>query len=965
MPARSDSEFVRPGDGTTVVRTVCPRNCYCTCGMVVTLEGGRITRIEGDPENPATAGHVCLKGISYARRVTTGDRLLHPMRRQPNGSFARVSWDEALADIASRLERLGRDHGPESVLYYDASGSHGALGGLAMAFWRQFGGCTLTYGDLCWPAGLEATRLTYGANLHNHPRLTADSRFILLWGHNPAETNVHQMRWVHEAQERGATVALVDPRSTDTADAADIHLQPRPGTDAALALGMARVIVDDGLHDAAFLGRHAVGVDRYLDRLREYPLARVAAITGLRELDIARLAVDYARHKPALLIAGFGLQRHHHAGQAMRAVSLLAALTGNIGVAGGGWQYANLASHCLKDPPLPPEPPRVRRAAPVSRLGPALAELDAPRIAGAWVEKGNPVSQNPRSGLVREAFERLDLLVVVDQFMTDTARLAHYVLPAKTMFEEEDLVTAYWHPYLQLRAKVWDPPGEVKTETEIWRLLSARFGFDTRYFPRDDAETRRLLLSLLPGPTPEITSVGQSDRPDSNTDSVGRPFRAAADLFDRLSRQPVDPTGAGDIAFADLQFPTPSGKIEFASEQAARLWGIDAVPDYVPLAEGHDSPLAARFPLQMLSCKTRDRIHSQFGNLDWVREVERPHRLDMHPADAQARGLAEGDEAVVWNDRGRIGLEVRLDEGLRPGVVHVLEGRCHQGDPDINQLTDAGVTDINHGATFYECLVEVARADGEPGRIRTTARDERAVRPDRARSADPPDEAAAEGTVAPVSQNGFLIDLGRCVGCGACVLACRLENGWPAGSPWRRVLPLNLRRRSAGPTYFLSVACHHCEHPACLAACPSRAYEKRPDGTVIHHADRCIGCRYCEMACPFGAPQYDAVSGLMSKCDFCQHRAGSGSRSSDEERFSAQPTGSKPGAQSLEPACVAACPTEALRALPAAGRDDARRLAPGFADPAGCNPNIRFIAPRGRRRAALYQHLRATLRLRG
>lgn len=887
--------------------------------MVVTHEQGRITRIDGDPENAATRGHVCLKGISYARRVTTEARLLHPMKRQPDGSFAQVSWDEALGDIASRLERLRRDRGPESVLYYEASGSHGALGRLAMAFWRQFGGCTLTYGDLCWPAGLEATRLTYGANLHNHPRHTAASRFVLLWGHNPAETNVHQMRWVHDAQERGAIVALIDPRSTDTADAADVHLQPRPGTDAALALGIARVIVDSGLHDAAFLERHAVGVDRYLDRLREYPLERVASITGVRALEIGRLALDYARLKPALLVAGFGLQRHHRAGQTMRAVSLLAALTGNIGVAGGGWQYANLNSHCLQDPPLPPEPTSVRRAIPVSRLGPALGELDAPRVAAAWVEKGNPASQNPRSLLVREAFERLDLLVVVDQFMTDTARLAHYVLPAKTMFEEEDLVTAYWHPYLQLRAKLWDPPGEVKTETEIWRLLSERFGFDTRYFPSGDEETRQLLLKMLPARPQQSEAVAQDSQ------SV---------LFDLLSRQPVDPTGDGDIAFADLRFPTPSGKIEFASAEAARLWGIDAVPEYVPLDEGHESEIASRYPLQLLSCKTRDRIHSQFGNLDWVQEIERPHRLDMHPVDAAARDLSEGDEAVVWNDRGRIALAVRLDEGLRPGVVHVLEGRCHNGDPDINQLTDAGVTDINHGATFYECLVEVARGGGQ--RVRRQATLPAAPSAIVAR----PETSIAEPLEASTPRSGFLLDLGRCVGCSACVLACRLENGWSSENPWRRVLPLNLRRRPGGPTYFLSVACHHCENPACLAACPSRAYEKRADGIVIHHEERCIGCRYCEMACPFGAPRYDTAKGVMTKCHFCHHRLDAGD----------------------QPACVAACPTEALRACPGTEpRTGSRPLIPGFADPAGCSPNMWFVEPRGRRRAALYERLRARL----
>ena len=219
-------------------------------------------------------------------------------------------------------------HGPEAVLYYEGSGSHGALGGLSMAFWRQFGGCTTTYGDLCWPAGLEATRLTYGGNLHNHPSLTAQSRFILLWGHNPAETNVHQWRLILDAQAQGARVVVIDPRQTDSTDAADVHLRPRPGTDAALALGLAREIVDADLHDSAFLAAHAHGFDEYRQRLAAFPLDRVAAITGLEPDAIHELALAYATTKPALLIAGFGLQRHSRAGQTMRAVALLPALTG-------------------------------------------------------------------------------------------------------------------------------------------------------------------------------------------------------------------------------------------------------------------------------------------------------------------------------------------------------------------------------------------------------------------------------------------------------------------------------------------------------------------------------------------------------------------------------------------------------------------------------------------------------------
>jgi anaerobic selenocysteine-containing dehydrogenase len=648
--------------------------------MLVTVRNDRIVRIEGDPLNPVTAGKVCLKGISYARRVATKDRLETPLRRRPGGGFEAVSWDAALDDIAERLRKIRSESGPLSVLFYEGSGSHGALSALSDAFWNPFGGPTRAHGDLCWPAGLEATRLTYGDNLHNHPRLTRESRFILLWGHNPAETNIHQMRLILEAQEGGAAIAVIDPRSTDTSDAADYHLQPRPGTDAALALGFAHAIVDAGLHDTRFLAQSAFGFDSYLQRVREYPLDRVAEITGLEAGAIRDVALTYARAHPALLIAGFGLQRHRNAGQTVRAAALLPALTGNVGKAGGGWQYANLASHRLQAPPLPPRPRGPTRSFPTSRLGREIIESADPEIRAAWFEKANPASQHPRTAAVVEGLGGLDLVVVVDQFLTKTARCAHYVLPAKSMFEQEDLVTAYWHPYLQFRARVMEPPPGVKTETEIWQLLCERFGFDTDFLTR---HPREILRSMLP--------AGQED------------------LLERLERGPVDPSGKSDVAFEDGRFPTPSGKIEFESEQAGRLWGVDPLPAYLPLEEGHESQAVRRYPLQLLTCKTRERIHSQFGNLDWIRDVERPRRLDINPADARARNLVDGDRARVWNERGSVCLHIHVDPGIRPGVVHVIEGCCGLDDPEVNRLIGDGVTDMNHGAVFYECLVEVEK----------------------------------------------------------------------------------------------------------------------------------------------------------------------------------------------------------------------------------------------------------------
>lgn len=642
--------------------------------MLVTEDGGRIVRIEGDPENPATGGRVCLKGLSYARRVAADTRLLTPMRRtRRGGRLEHVGWQEALSDIAARLDKIRRESGPEAVLYYEGSGSHGALGQLSMAFWHQFGGCTLPIGDLCWPAGLEATRLTYGINLHSHPRLTTDSRFVVIWGHNPAETNIHQMRLLLDAQEKGCVLAVIDSRETDTSDAVDVLLKPRPGTDAALALGIARVIVEEGLHDERFLSAHALGFDAYRKRLDEYPLDRVASITGLAGREIRDLAVAYARAKPALLIAGFGVQRHRHAGQTVRAIALLPALTGNIGIAGGGWQYANLASHRLRQPPLPPAPPGIRRGFSISRLGQALEQLSAPPLRAAWIEKANPASQSPDTAAVREGLSRLDLVVVVDQTLTETTGLADYVLPAKSLFEQADLVTAYWHPYLQLRAKILEPPGEARPETGIWKSLCGVLGFDTSWFGPDD-ET--LLRRMMP--------------------------EGCDDAFDALASRPIDLSGNGDVAFADLHFPTPSGCVEFSSDEAVRLWNVDAVPGYVGLDESN------AYPLQLLSCKTRDRIHSQFANVDWIGDVERRHCLDIHPADAAARGLRAGDRASVWNDRGRIdNVIVRIVPGILPGVVHVLEGRSHREDPDVNTLTSGDVTDMGHGATFYDCRVEV------------------------------------------------------------------------------------------------------------------------------------------------------------------------------------------------------------------------------------------------------------------
>jgi anaerobic selenocysteine-containing dehydrogenase len=678
---------------STVLTTACPRNCYSTCSLSVEVEDGRIRRIEPHPGNLATGQGVCIKGLAYVERAASPDRLTAPLRRRPDGSFGTIGWDEALDVIATELDRVRRRLGPRAVLFYAGSGTKGLLNSTSMAFWRLFGGCTTTYGDLCWPAGLEATRLTLGDNLHNAPWDLARARLVVFWGKNPAETNVHQMDHLARALEAGARVVVVDPRRTETAERAELLVQPRPGGDGALALGVAHVLLARGWVDRPFVDAHVHGFAPFAELAGAWPPARAAEVSGVPVAAVEQLAELLGTVHPATIVPGFGMQRYTNGGQTMRAMIALLALTGQIGRPGAGWMYANLATHVfghLRDPLdcYPPATPDgvVRVAIPTARLGPAMLALDDPPLAAAWVERGNPIPQNPETPAVVAAFRRLDFRVVVDEFLTDTAREADVVLPAKNLFEQTDVIGAYWHPYLQLRQKLVEPPPGVRPETEVYWALAGRLGvdraaMDAHLVPPGGEEA---WLARRLAPWPDIS-------------------------LDRLREGPVLAPGAAEVAFADLDFPTPSGKIELWSGEARSRWGLDELPVYREPVESQRSELAARYPLVLLTPNTRTRIHSQFGFLATLRRIEPGPVLSMSPDDVLARGLADGDRARVFNDRGELHLPVRLDGGIRPGVAVVPNGFwLHEGA--VNVLSAARETDMGHGAAFHENLVQVERA---------------------------------------------------------------------------------------------------------------------------------------------------------------------------------------------------------------------------------------------------------------
>ncbi len=661
--------------------TACPRNCYSTCTLRVELEDGRLRRVEPFEGNRATPEGACLKGLSYVERVHSPDRILHPLRRTPGG-FERISWEEALGTISEKLKRLRADHGPKSLLYYAASGTKGMLNGAGMEFWRRFGGCTTTYGDLCWPSGLEATRLTLGENKHNVPWDLENARLIVLWGKNPAETNVHQMPFVEKALSAGAQLVVVDPRRTESAERAGMLIQPRPGTDAALALAVANLIIEKEGVEQSFVADHVLGFDRFAQHVDSFRPDRAAQICGVSAGEIERLAELFAAVRPASIVAGFGMQRYTNSGQTMRALLSLLAITGNIGKPGAGWVYANLQSHIFgeKDPvaSFPPEDSGgpVRGSISTARLGPDMLAQSDPPLRAAWVERGNPLNQNPESGTVARAFEALDFVVVVEQFLTDTARAADIVLPAKTFLEQTDVITAYWHPFLQLKPKVMEPPGEVRPETEIYRGLADLLDIDLQGSIPAEAEIESYLESRL---SPHGLSLA------------------------RLREGPQLPPGHQDIAFEDLRFATPSGRIELVSREASERWGLNELPDFSEASESVDR---AKYPLQLLTPNTKNRIHSQFGDLKLLKALEPELLLTMHPVDAEQRGIVSGERLRVFNDRGTFEAAARLSFGIRRGCVSAPNGWWRDAGT-VNDSSAGRETDMGHGAAFHDNFVEV------------------------------------------------------------------------------------------------------------------------------------------------------------------------------------------------------------------------------------------------------------------
>ena len=676
----------------TLVRGACPHDCPDTCALLTQVEDGRAVQVSGNPLHPLTDGVLCTKVSRYTERTYHPERVLHPLRRigpKGSGRFERISWDEALREVATRLQAIA-ERDPQAILPYSYAGTMGLVQGESMAarFFHRLGASRLDR-TICASAGAAGLTHTLGSKVGMHVQFFAEARLILIWGSNAIGSNLHFWRLAQQAKRNGAKLVCIDPRRSETADKCHVHLALRPGTDAALALALMHELITHDWLDHDYLQQHTLGWPALRERALQWPPERAAEVCGLEVQQIRDLARDYGecaqRGEPAAIRLNYGMQRVHGGGNAVRAVACLPALTGAWRHRAGGVLLSTsgvfpVHREALQRPDLLGD--RRPRLLNMSTLGEHLLHpgdaARGPKIEALVVYNCNPVAVAPASPQVVQGFKREDLYtVVLEHFMTDTADLADLVLPATTQLEHWDIHTSYGHTDVLLNQPAIAPLGEARSNAQIFRNLAAAMGFDEPCFADSDETLCR-------------TAFGERIE------------------FDTLLRDGFAHLDLPEAPFAQGGFPTPSGRCEFFSEALQRSHG-DGLPDHVPNYERAEP--GTRYPLAMISPPARNFLNSTFVNLQSLRDIEAEPVLEMHPDDAAARHIQDGQRVRVFNDRGEYHCTARLNGRARAGVVHGLGiwwRKLGLNGTNVNELTSQRLTDLGGGPVFYDCVVEVA-----------------------------------------------------------------------------------------------------------------------------------------------------------------------------------------------------------------------------------------------------------------
>ena len=695
---------IAPHLQTKVVKAACPHDCPDACGMLVTvdLQSNRAIKVQGDPSHPITRGYLCGKVNNYLDLVYNEKRVLYPHKRVgpkgPGARFERISWDEALDLTTTRLKGVIAEYGPEAVQPYSYSGTLGLLGFMGMGdrFFNRMGAARLER-TICSTVGGMAGQYTTGnaheANIEHIPQMEV----VILWATNLVSTGVHAMPFLNEARDNGATIVAIDPRVTRTTAYADWHVQPKPGTDGALALGMMHIIVREGLHDEAFLREHTIGWEALLrDRLPEYTPERVAAITGLPVDDIERLALLYGRTKQSFIRLNYGIQRHDNGGMTTRAVKLLPALTGamrgNGGVClGTGREMRGVDLRKLQRTDLLAG--RNPRTINMIRIGEALNDDTlAPPIKALFVWNAEPANCAPDTASVRRGMMRDDLFTVVhDTFFTDSCDYADVVLPADSTLERMDLLGGYGHFVFALSQQAIPKLGESLDNNELFRRLAKKMGYDEDCFEQSDESMIREVMDPAFNPLFEGVTFDGLLRDGWARAAVTSP------------RRPGMNSG---------RWPTPSGKIEIHSDTLVQL-GLDPLPAYVMPKEGiANAEASKRYPLQVISAATHYFIGASFQHVPRLQNMLSRQTFELSEADAAARGIVDGDPCRLYNDRGEVFGHAIVVPGLLPGVVGApkqLQGSRQRNGLNVNAIVSQNEADMGRGPVFFSTLAEIEK----------------------------------------------------------------------------------------------------------------------------------------------------------------------------------------------------------------------------------------------------------------
>ena len=667
------------------IRVVCGHDCPDMCSLLAHVEDGRVMRVQGDPDQPYTAGYACAKVNRDAELVHAPDRIATPLRRtgrKGGRDFALITWDEALDEIVRRWKAIVAESGPLALLGYAYSAHQGQMNrGLVLGLFHALGASRLLAGAVCDTCCGAAWEVTLGPVGGVDPETIEDSDLIISWGCDLVAVNVHLWTRIERLRKRGVPLVCIDPRRSRTAERADWHLPIRIGTDAALALGVMHILVRDGLCDDAYLDVCTIGFDQLKSEvLPRFTPARTADITGLPAADVERLAAAFARARTPFIRIGEGMTRLARGGQALRAVCVLPALTGAYGRRGGGALLLTAGSCALNyDAIRKPSGPPATRLVNHARLGEELLSLKDPPIRAIFIAGNNPAITCPDAAKVRRALARDDLFTVVhDPFLTVTARHADIVLPATTYLETEDFFRSYGCYYMQYAPAAVAPQGEAWSNVKLAQTLAQRMGLADPVFRMREPDLLRALFDGASGPYADFD----------------------ADAIVHAGPIKVPPPDA-------QEFRTPSGKLEIFS-QALADQGIEPLPDWHP--DPQEVRDAARWPLRLLTAPGYFQAHTTYEPVSFLRQREGAPFCVLNPRDAAERQLAHGQEVRLFNDRASIRLMLRISDEVQPGVVLVPGQRSDVDDAagTVNMLCSDRYSDIGEGATYQSTFLDVA-----------------------------------------------------------------------------------------------------------------------------------------------------------------------------------------------------------------------------------------------------------------